>query len=64
MNVCDFEFQGQPSRSHDFFQHIQYSHDLENVKIDTKINIRIMFTIRDKKGHAKRCLTLIFKVMQ
>ena len=24
MNVCDLEFQGQPSRSHNFFQHIRY----------------------------------------
>ena len=37
---------------------------LKNVRIDTKINIRIMFTTGDEKGHAKKCLTLIFKVMQ
>ena len=38
MNVCDLEFQGQPSRSHDFFN-IFDIYDLENVRIDTKINI-------------------------
>ena len=37
MNVCDLEFQGQPSRSHDFFN-IFDIYDLENVRIDTKIN--------------------------
>ena len=38
-NVCDLEFQGQPSRSRDCFQHFWYHiHDIENVRIDTKIN--------------------------
>ena len=37
MNVCDLEFQGQPLRSRDFF-HIIDILDLENVRIDTKIN--------------------------
>ena len=37
MNVCDLEFQGQPSRSRNFFQHF-YILDLENVRIDTKID--------------------------
>ena len=37
MNVCDLEFQGQPSRSRDFFN-IFYILDLENVRIDTKID--------------------------
>ena len=38
MNVCDLEFQGQPWRSHDFLN-IFDIYDLENVRIDTKINI-------------------------
>ena len=37
MNVCDLEFQGQPSRSRNFFLNIFYILDLENVRIDTKI---------------------------
>ena len=40
MNVCDLEFQGQSSRSRNFFQ--QFLHnilDLENVRIDTKIEV-------------------------
>ena len=37
MNVCDLELQGQPSRSHDFFNTFDIL-DLENVRIDTKIN--------------------------
>ena len=37
MNVCDLEFQGQPSKSRDFF-HIFDIPDLENVRIDIKIN--------------------------
>ena len=35
-NVYDLEFQGQPSRSHDFFNIFDIL-DLENVRIDTKI---------------------------
>ena len=37
INMCDLEFQSQPSRSHSFF-HIFDIPDLENVRIDTKIN--------------------------
>ena len=37
INLCDLEFQDQPSRSHDFFN-IFDIHDLENVRIDTEIN--------------------------
>ena len=37
MNVCDLEFQGQPSRSRDFFNIFDIL-DLENVRIDTKID--------------------------
>ena len=36
MNVCVFEFQGQPSRSHYLFNSFDIL-DLENVRIDTKI---------------------------
>ena len=35
--MCDLEFQGQPSRSHNF-SNIFDIHDLENVRIDIKIN--------------------------
>ena len=39
--------------------------DLENVRIDTmQDQLCIMFTTGDMKGHTKRCLALIFKVMQ
>ena len=38
MNVCDLEFQGQPSRSQGFFN-IFDIYALENVRIDTNINI-------------------------
>ena len=51
-------------QGHMIFLNIFDIHDLENVRIDTKNQLRIMFTTGDKKGHAKRCLTLIFKVMQ
>ena len=37
MNVCDLEFQDQPSRSRDFFNIFDIL-DLENVRIDTKID--------------------------
>ena len=37
MHVCDLEFQGQPSRSRIFFNIFDIL-DLENVRIDTKIN--------------------------
>ena len=37
MNVCDLEFQGQPSRSRDFFNIFDIL-DLKNVRIDTKID--------------------------
>ena len=37
MNVCYLEFQGQPSRSRDFFNIFDIL-DLENVRIDTKID--------------------------
>ena len=37
MNVCDLEFQGQPSRSRNFFNIFDIL-DLENVRIDTKID--------------------------
>ena len=35
-NVCDLEFQGQPSRSRNFFNSFNIL-DLENVRIDTNI---------------------------
>ena len=38
--------------------------DLENVEIDTKIKFQSCLQPGDKKGLAKGCLTLIFKVMQ
>ena len=37
MNGCDLEFQGQQSRSRNFFNIFDIL-DLENVRIDTKIN--------------------------
>ena len=36
INVCDLEFQGQPSSSCDFVSIVDIF-DLENVRIDTKI---------------------------
>ena len=57
------------SRSVNRWSHVIHSNmchilDLENVEIDNKIKFSIMFATGDKKGHAKGCLTLIFKVIQ
>ena len=47
-HMCDHKFQGQPSRSHNFFMVI-YIHDLENVRIDTKINFVSCLQLEIKK---------------
>ena len=59
--VYDLEFQGQPSRSRVCFQHFDIL-DLENVRIDTKIDFVSCLQPEIWKGHAKSVLTLIFKV--
>ena len=52
-------------RCHVIFLNIIDIPDLENARIDIKINFVLYLQPEgDKKGHAKGCLTLIFKVMQ
>ena len=51
-------------QGHVNFLNIFDIHDLENVRIDTKIDFVSCLPTGDEKGHANRCLTLIFKIMQ
>ena len=72
MNVRDLEFQGQPSRSQNYFN-IFDIFDLENVRIDTKINFVSCYNRRyersckkvfdlDFQGHAMKIEFFIITV--
>ena len=52
MNVCDLEFQGQPSRSRDFFNIFDIL-DLKNVRIDTKIDFILCLQPEIRKSRKK-----------
>ena len=61
MNVCDLEFQGQPSRSRDFFLTFLISSTLKMFRIRHQDRLCIMFTTGDKKGSRKKVFDLDFQ---
>ena len=63
MNVCDLEFQGQPSRSRNFLNIFDIL-DLENVRIDTMINFVSCLQPEIRKVMQKGVWPWFSKIMQ